>query len=268
MAESGERRMLFDIRGRRKHVVRVVYAILALLMGASLFLVVGPVNIGSLFGNESGASNAAKILQEQADRTELKLNREPQNEALLLSLSRSRIGAGNAMAEVDPETGASLQTVEGRQELERGTAAWSRYLKLTEEPKASGALLVSTAYFGLAETSGSLEEAVSYVDKAAQTQRLAAEAQPSIGTLTTLALYQFYAGDFAAGDKTVKEAEAKATTKAEAKAVGEQMKEYRQRGKALEAQKKEIAKQEEAQGKERLENPLGGLSGTSGGLGE
>ncbi len=43
---DGERRMLFDIRGRRKHVVRVVYAILALLMGASLFLVVGPFNIG------------------------------------------------------------------------------------------------------------------------------------------------------------------------------------------------------------------------------
>ena len=43
--------MLFDIRGRRKHVVRVVYAILALLMGASLFLVVGPFSIGNLVGN-------------------------------------------------------------------------------------------------------------------------------------------------------------------------------------------------------------------------
>ena len=42
---DGERRMLFDIRGRRKHVVRVVYAILAILMGASLFLVVGPVRL-------------------------------------------------------------------------------------------------------------------------------------------------------------------------------------------------------------------------------
>lgn len=268
MAESGERRMLFDIRGRRKHVVRVVYAILALLMGASLFLVVGPFSIGNLIGGGSSTSSAAKVLQEQAERTELKLQREPQSEALLLSLTRSRIGAGNAMAEVSPETGASIQTVEGRRELERGTEAWSRYLKLTDEPKASGALLVSAGYFGLAETSSSLEEAIEYVDKAAQTQRIAAEAQPSIGTLTTLAIYQFYAGDFAAGDKTVKEAEAKATTKTEAKQISEQMKEYRQRGKALEAQKKEIAKQEKAQGKERLENPLGGLSGTSGGLGE
>ena len=44
---DGERRMLFDIRGRRKNVVKVVYGILAVMMGASLFLVVGPVNLGS-----------------------------------------------------------------------------------------------------------------------------------------------------------------------------------------------------------------------------
>ena len=49
-AKDGERRMLFDIRGRRKHVLRVVYAILALLMGGSLFLVVGPFNLAELIG--------------------------------------------------------------------------------------------------------------------------------------------------------------------------------------------------------------------------
>ena len=66
---DGERRMVFDIRGRRKHVVRVVYAILALLMGASLFLVVGPFNIGNLVGNGS-STNASQILNEQAERIE------------------------------------------------------------------------------------------------------------------------------------------------------------------------------------------------------
>lgn len=266
MAEDGERRMLFDIRGRRKHVVRVVYAVLALLMGASLFLVVGPVSIGSLIGNES-TSSAADVLREQAERTEQKLAREPENEALLLALTRSRIGAGNAMTETNSETGATLLTVEGRQELERGIEAWNQYLKQAEEPKPSGALLVANSYFGLAETSGTLQEAVENVDNAAKAQRIAAEAQPNIGTLTNLAIFEFYAGNFAAGDKVVKEAEAKATTKSEAKQIGKQMDEYRKRGKALEAQKNEIAKQEKAQGKERLENPLGNLGGTSG-LGE
>ena len=50
--------MVFDIRGRRKHVVKVVYAILALLMGASLFLVVGPVNIAGLLAAAAAISAA------------------------------------------------------------------------------------------------------------------------------------------------------------------------------------------------------------------
>jgi hypothetical protein len=267
LAEGGERRMLFDIRGRRKHVVRVVYAILALLMGASLFLVVGPFNLGNLVNSGSSTSNAAKVLDEQAERIEGKLVRNPNDEALLLSLTRTRIGAANALTEVDPETGATVTTVEGHQELERAAEAWNLYLKQAKEPSTSGALLVARTYFSLAESARNLEEAVTSVKAAADTQRIAAEAQPTINSLTTLAIYSYYAGDFAAGDKAAKQAEAKAATKAEKKEIGKQMDEYRKQGKAFEAQKKEITKAEKGQGKERLENPLGGLS-SSGSLGE
>ena len=267
MAESGERRMLFDIRGRRKHVVRVVYAILALLMGASLFLVVGPFNLGNLIGNGSTTS-AGKVLQEQAERTEQKLRREPESEALLLALTRQRVSAANSLTEVNSETGATVLTPEGRQELERGVEAWGSYLQQTKEPKANTALLVSSGYFRLAETSRSLEEAVENIEGAAKTQRVAAEAQPTINSLTTLAIYEYYAGNFAAGDKAVAEAEAKAPSKAEAKEVGKQMAEFRKRGKAFEKQKKESEKEEAKFGKERLQNPLGGLAGSTGSLGE
>ncbi len=267
MAESGERRMLFDIRGRRKHVVRVVYAILALLMGASLFLVVGPFSLGSLGGNGSTTS-AAKVLQEQAERTEEKLRREPESETLLLALTRQRVSASNSLTEVNSETGATVLTPEGHQELERGIEAWDSYLKQSSEPKANTALLVSSGYFRLAETSSSLEEAVENLEGAAKTQRLAAEAQPTINSLTTLAIYEYYAGNFAAGDKAVKQAEAKAPSKAEAKEVSKQMAEFRQRGKAFEKQKKEAEKEEAKFGKERLQNPLGGLAGSTGSLGE
>jgi hypothetical protein len=259
--------MLFDIRGRRKHVVRVVYAILALLMGASLFLVVGPFNIGSLVGNDS-ASEASKVLREQAERTEQKLRREPENEDLMIALTRARFNTANTLTEVNSETGATFFTPEGRQELERGIEAWNGYLKQSKEPKASIALLASRGYFSLAESSTSFEDAVENVAGAAKTQRLAAEAQPTVNSLTTLAIYEYYAGNFAAGDKAVSEAEAKAPTKAEAKEIGKQMTEYRKRGKAFEAQKKEVAKEEKKLGKERLQNPLGGLSGGAGTLGE
>ncbi len=259
--------MLFDIRGRRKHVVRVVYAILALLMGASLFLVVGPFNIGNLVGN-GGTSEASKVLREQAERTEQKLRREPENEDLMVALTRARFNTANSLTEVNPETGATVFTPEGRQELERGIEAWNSYLKQTKEPKASVALLASRGYFGLAESSPGFEEAVENITGAAKTQRIAAEAQPTVNSLTTLAIYEYYAGNFAAGDKAVADAEAKAPSKAEAKEISKQMAEFRKRGKAFEAQKKEVAKEEKKLGKERLQNPLGGLSGGTGTLGE
>ncbi len=259
--------MVFDTSGRRKHVVRVVYAILALLMGASLFLVVGPFSLGSLFGT-SGTTAANKVLDEQAERIERKLQKQPSDEALLLSLTRTRITAGNSLTEVNSETGATQLTPEGRQELSRGVEAWGQYLKQADEPSPSVALLVSRAYFGLAETSSSFEEVEVNVKKAAAAQRIAAEAQPTVNSLTTLAIYEYYAGDFAAGDKATKEAEAMVSGKAEKKEISKQMAEFRERGEGLQKQKKEVAKQEGTQRKEALENPLGGLGTGSGSLGE
>src|SRR6185436_15873177 len=115
MAQGGERRMLFDIRGRRKHVVRVVYAILALLMAASLFLVVGPFSgIGNLF-NTGSSTSAAEISQEQAEKIEAKLRLEPENPELLAALTRRRIAAGNALTETNSVTGFVELLPEGRQ---------------------------------------------------------------------------------------------------------------------------------------------------------
>jgi hypothetical protein len=259
--------MVFDTSGRRKHVVRVVYAVLALLMGASLFLVVGPFSLGSLVGG-GGTTSGVEILNEQAERTEAKLRRDPTDEALLLSLARTRIAAGKSATEVNPETGATVFTVEGREELNRASEAWTSYLKQTKEPNPSAALLMAGAYFNLAETSGSIEEASTQVKKAAKTQRIAAEARPTVNSLTTLAIFEFYSGNFTAGDKATKEATALVPAKSEAKKVQKQMAEFRTRGEEFQKQKKEIAKQEGTQRKEALENPLGGLSGSTGSLGE
>ena len=92
MASGDERRMVFDIRGRRRVAVKVVYAVLAVLMGASLFLVVGPVNIGELFNEgSSSSSEAAKQFEQQAERIERKLAKDPDNPALLLDLLLSAL---------------------------------------------------------------------------------------------------------------------------------------------------------------------------------
>lgn len=260
--KGGERRMLFDIRGRRKHVVRVVYAILALLMGASLFFVVGPFNAANLIGNSS-TTDPGKVVQEQVERQEARLRSEPENAALLGSLVRSHLSAANAFSEVEPATGGTVLLPEGHNELEAAAQSWKRYLKQTDSPNPQIATLMARGYFGLAETAGELNESQKWVKKAAETQAVAAKGLPNVNTLTTLAIYEFYTGDFAAGDAAAKQAEAAATGKSQRKEIKKQMAEFRKRGKEFAKQKKEFAKTEGEQGKESLQNPFGELGGSS-----
>jgi hypothetical protein len=263
-----EHKMLFDLqRGRRKTAVKVVYAILAVLMGASLFLVVGPVNIGELFGGSSASSSASKLFDEQAERIEARLVKDPTNEQLLLQLTRARINGGNSQIEVVSETEVPTVSPEARKDFEGGSEAWSRYLKNAKEPSPTGAQLVAGTFFRLAESSTSVLEAQEYVAKATKAQQVAADQSPSLGSLSTLAIYQYFNGEFAAGDKTTKQAAAKSSSKAEGKNVEKQLAQYREQSKKFDEQKKELAKVQKEVGKEQLQNPLG-LSGTSGSLGE
>jgi hypothetical protein len=264
MASSGERRMLFDTRGRRRHVIRFVYAILALLMGASLFLVVGPVNIGSLIGNSTSEGSAAKVYEEQAERIERRLAKDPTDADLLLVLTRARIGAGNAEVEVDETTGAQTIPISARRHLEAAGETWSRYLKQAgEEPSATAAQLVGQTFFRLAESSTGVAEAAEYVAKGTKAQKLAAEQQPTLGSLSTLAIYQYFNGEAAAAEKTTKQAAAKASSKAEGKTVENQLAQYKKQGEAFEKQKKEAKKAEKEAGKENLSNPFSGLGGSA-----
>lgn len=214
-ASDGERRMVFDIRGRRRHVVKFVYAILALLMGASLFLVVGPVNINSLLGGGSSTSNVAAPLEEQAERIERKLKKDPEDPDLLLSLTRARIGAGNALAVINSETGGAEITVEGRQQLEKGSQAWSEYLKASDEPTAGGAQIAAPMLFSLAQTSRNGPEIEVNMHAAARAQQIVAEQRPSLGSLSTLAIYQLYSFDYAGAKRSRQEAITHANTKFE-----------------------------------------------------
>ncbi|MET0305861.1 MAG: hypothetical protein ABW196_06485 [Solirubrobacterales bacterium] len=259
---DGERRMLFDTRGKRKHVIRVVYAILALLMGASLFLVVGPFNLAELTGGSSGSS-ASEVFREQAENVEKRLAKDPQNEQMLLTLTRARINAGTAEIEAVAETEAPTVSTEGRKEFTAALEAWNRYLKQAgDEPSATGAQLVGLAFFRLAEAGTTVPEVAESVATATRAQRIAAEQRPSINSLSTLAIYEYFNGEFAAGDKTAKRAAAEAASKAEAKAVEKQLAEYRKNSQAFAKQKKEVAKSQGQAGKEALQNPFG-LGGTT-----
>jgi myosin heavy subunit len=267
--KGGERRLLFDTRGRRRHVIRVVYAILAILMGTSLFLVIGPVNIGELLGESSSGGNAADVFHEQAERIEKRLVQNPGDEGQLLALTRARINAANA--QIEPAAAGEVATIDAdaRDDFQAASEAWSRYLKAAgDEPSPTAAQLVALTTFRLAESSTSVNEAVENVAKAANAQKIAAEQRPTLNSLSTLAIYQYFNGEYAAGDKAAKQAAAKAPSKTEAKNIEKQLAEYRKNSKAFDKQKQELAKVQKQVNKEQLQSqsPLG--FGGAGAVGE
>jgi hypothetical protein len=270
MADNGERRMLFDTRGRRKNVIRVVYTILALLMGGSLFLTVGPFSLGELFEG-GGTSDATEIFHEQSERIEDRLAKNPTDEGALLSLTRARIQAGNAQTEIDPQTGApGIPPPEAIKDFDAAQESWSRYLKQAgKDPNPGVAQLVAQTFFTLAERgSSSLADIEENLETAVKAQRIAAEARPNVGSLSSLAIYEYFNGNVAAGDKAAKQAVTRAVSKPEAENAKKQLDEYRKRGTQYVAQIERVSKAEQKAGGEQLQNPLGGFGGAAPPAGE
>jgi hypothetical protein len=260
---DNEHRMVFDIRGRRRHVVKVVYAVLAILMALSLFLVTGAVNVGSIFGGSSTSESAVTSLEEQAENIEAKLARNPGDENTMANLTRTRISVANAM--LTNGAGESQSGVEEyRQQLAQASEDWSDYLEAADEPSQGLAAQVAPALFQMAELSSSSAEAEENVKAATEAQKIVTEARPSLGSYSTLAFYQVFTQDYKAAEEARDKAAKYATTKFERESFENKYEEVEKNakefGKQLKAEK--VTKSESA-GKESLESPFQGL-GTTG----
>lgn len=275
MAQGGkEHRMLFDLqRGRRKTAVKVVYAVLAVLMGASLFLVVGPLNIGELFNSGSSSSTeAAKPYEEQAERLEAKLKREPEDPNLLLALTRARVNAGNNLVVINPETGEPGTTAQSRQAYQQASDAWSRYLKATDKPSPNLAQVVAPALVALTLASRTVPEAKRNLQEAVDAQQMVADARPSLGSLSSLTIYKYFNGEVKGAEQAEKELLKLTQAKYERKELKKQFEGFRKQAAQQQALYKRAEKEEEeaakAGGGRSLNSPsLGGsLGGTT--LGE
>lgn len=262
MAE-GERRMVFDTGGRRKRVVQVVYGFLAIIMGASLLIVIGPFSIADVFTTQDAAESAADSLDDQAANIERKLARNPNSETLLLALTRTRISAGNSRSELDPATGQATVTPEARQEYKLAADAWDRYLRAADEPSPAGAQLAATALFSLAQAATTAAESEAAIKDAALAQQIVADSRPNLGTVSTLAIYDYYAFRFKEGDSAARQAESFATSRAQRRSVRGQLAQIRREAKRFQRQQALLARINRGQGKEQIQNPLGGLSGSA-----
>jgi hypothetical protein len=261
--------MLFDLRGKRKRAIQVTYAALALLMGGGLVLFgIGSSANGGLLdavGLGGGNSNSSRgnNYDKEATRLEAQLKRHPRDRAVLVKLVRARILAGNTKSPSNSATGQVTYSQDSVTEFQLATDAWERYLKTRPpKPDTSIALLVANSYVAVAQNEQTLGLAIAGIRGAAKAQKVYADAKPSLGSLSQLALYDYLAGNLAGGD-TARDASLKLAPKANRSTLKTRLEQARKQGIKLAKQVKTQAKLQG--GKEQLQNPLGGLSG--GGLG-
>lgn len=273
---SKEHRMVFDIRGRRKYAVKVVYAVLAVLMGASLFLVVGPLNIGELFNSGgSGASNLAQPYEERAEKMEVKLKKSPEDPELLQGLTRARVTAGQVLLSREP---SGEDVANALQQYQLASSAWSEYLESTKEPSAGTAQLVAPALLLLTEKqSRSYEQAQRGIEATTEAQKIVAEQRPSLNSYATLARYTYFTGDYKAAEAAQAKASKLTKEKFEREELDKLMKEVKKLAKEFQQRRAQAAAAEKAAAKgnkgspESLQSPTsspGGVFGTGTGLGE
>jgi hypothetical protein len=260
--------MLFDLRGKRKRFIQVIYALLAVLMGGGLiFFGIGSSANGGLFNaiglGGDGNTGAGTNYDESAQKIERQLTTDPKDAALLLKLTRMRILAGNSKSPSD-STGQVAYSDDSLREFQQAADAWERYVKAVRgKPDPGVAILAAQTYFALAVSERNLLTAVNNVKGAAEAQQIYTDAKPSLGSYSQLAEYLYLSGDFSAGDAAAKDAVA-AADETNREVTKSRLKQIRKQAEEL---AKQVEKVEKAKGsKQQLENPLGGLSGGGGGI--
>lgn len=252
--------MLFDLQGKRRRVIQVVYAVLAALFFISFVgFGIGSDVSGGIFdaiglgGGDSATSSPQ--YDEDIDEQEQKLAKDPKDTQALEELTRLHFLAGQNALEQD-ESGQPIVTDDAKLQFDESASAWEKYLKIESKPDPNAAGLAVQSYVFLNDAAG-----------AAKTQEIVAEDRPSEGAYSNLAYYLYFAGDFEGGDAAAAKAvaEADGTQKNTIRRQLEQIaKQTRKQQKALEKAQKS-AQKNAPEGQNPLQAPLGGGTGGLGG---
>ena len=137
--------MLFDLRGRRRRLVQVVYLTLALLLGGGLVLfgIGGDVSGGLVDAFRGGGGPSTdSALEGRVDRQEERLQANPGDERLLQSLVRDYY----SLAVSQRESGTIGFPEDARDDLRQAGAYWQRYAEVADEPSADTARYALQVY--------------------------------------------------------------------------------------------------------------------------
>ncbi len=194
--------MLFDLRGRgRQRTVKVIYLLLAVLMGGGLvFFGIGGNTSGGLFdafNGSSGGDDGSKRIERRITDAERTLKTDPDNEAAHIALVRGHAQLAT-FGEDRYNSTTGEYTDEGKAELRKAVEAWNAYLdrnpKPTDEGERAASIMVG-AFASLGDYKG-----------ATQAQEVVAESRKSSGAYATLAQLAYQAGSVALGDRAADKA--------------------------------------------------------------
>jgi hypothetical protein len=252
--------MLFDLRGKRKRAVQVVYAGLAVIFRVGFVgFSIGSGNapgglldaIGLGGGNNSSGSLSTQF-DDQINAANTQLAKKPKDTQALLRLAKYEYFKGKQGVSQDASTGQVSVSDAAHTELGKSADAWAKYLRLNKgKPDPGVAAYMVQVYFLLNDASD-----------AAKAQRVVAEDSPSAGAYGQLAFYEYAAFDLPAGDAAAK--------KAESMAPGVQKKQLKTQLAGIRAQAVKLRKQQQKAAKNApppttpganpLQSPLGGTT--------
>jgi hypothetical protein len=194
--------MLFDLSsGKRRTVVRIVYAFLALLIGGGLVLFGIGGSQGGIFdalGIGGGSSNSGNPqYDQQISDDEAALKKNPNDAAALIDLAKVHyLSATSSGVTTDQATGQISISDDAHNELEQAASAWERYLKTKpDRPNTSAAINAVQVYQLLNDPSG-----------ASTAQKIVADAQQTSAAYGQLAFYLYADLKFAEADAAAKKA--------------------------------------------------------------
>lgn len=220
--------MLFDLQGKRKNAVKVIYAGLAVLMGGGLVLFgVGGATSGGLldaFSGGGGGSVDNGAIQDRIDKQEKRLQATPNDQAALRALVRNYYQLATSRI---PEN-SSVFPQEAQGDLLKSDLYWQRYVKAVGDKKVN---------LSLAGLAGQLygPGALNKPPQAQEVYRLIAEQTNDLNAYLQLVSAATIAGD----KRTVNLATIKAldlTPKKQRKDVERQIKEIKKQAQAQAAQ--------------------------------
>ncbi len=234
--------MLFDLRGKRKRAVQVIYLGLALLMGIGLVgLGIGGDANGGIFdalGIGGGSSSSEPQYQDQIDKANDALATNPKDRQALLTLTRYEFLSGRDADDVDETTGQRTPTSESIDDYNAAIDAWERYLATKpKQPDDDVASLAMQAYLVTIDPTATLGDRD--LRKLVGAAQIVADARPSYGTYSDLARYAYIAGEDDVGAAAAANAKREAADKNQKQAIDQLVKQARATRKAILAQRKQ-----------------------------